>query len=257
MPEKFIVGLTRNDGVAVEAHGNSTHFHRAVKPHVARVAVIAPGQFEVIRQWVKNADSPDGSLIAFFLSRGMLPEAMVRSNEHVELMSLAATRDRLVCARASLICNMHGMFVRNGEKVRRAAHTSNDGFTEEVEAREQRLIESIELEAIRTMISSLNHDIEKLAWAMRDCAKILPRYECIVSIRGIGPLSAGFILSQVGDIEDFREPGKRASCFAAIPGVSNSNQANSVGRIAKRGNKLARKPSSNVRWSLRDSTHTS
>ena len=73
--EQFAAGLHPEDEVAVEATGNSGHFCKIVSPHVARVVVIAPWQFEVIRRSVKKTDHHDARAIAFFLSKDMLPEA--------------------------------------------------------------------------------------------------------------------------------------------------------------------------------------
>ena len=62
----------------------------------------------------------------------MLPEARIKSDEHMQLSSLITTRDQLVKLRVSLIGKVHGMFVRHGLKVKREVLTSKAGFIREV-----------------------------------------------------------------------------------------------------------------------------
>ena len=119
--EQFINGLHAGDAVAIEATGNAAYFCKMVEPFVARVVVIAPWQFEVIRRSVKKTDKHDARAIALFLSKDMLPEARIKSEEHVQLSSLITTRDQLVKLRVSLLGKVHGLFVRHGLKIRRVA----------------------------------------------------------------------------------------------------------------------------------------
>ena len=59
----------------MEASGNTAWFRERVSANVARVIVVAPGQFEVIRRSIKRTDKNDARTIAFFLSKDMLQDA--------------------------------------------------------------------------------------------------------------------------------------------------------------------------------------
>lgn len=238
--EQFIKGLAGGDEVAIEATGNAAHFCKMVEPYVSRVVVIAPWQFEVIRRSVKKTDKHDARAIALFLSKDMLPEARVKSEEHIQLSSLITTRDQLVRLRVSLIGKVHGMFVRHGLKIKREVLTSKIGFIREVENHDWSLLECAELEVIHTQLQSLHIGIKQLEKDITAYAKNLPGYENLISIKGIGPLSAAVMLTHIGNIEDFKNAGKLAAYFGIVPKVSNSNETNNSGRITKRGNKLAR-----------------
>jgi len=238
--EQFMKGLAGEDEIAIEATGNAAHFCKMVEPHVSRVVVIAPWQFEVIRRSVKKTDKHDARAIALFLSKDMLPEARVKSDEHVQLSSLITTRDQLVRLRVSLIGKVHGMFVRHGLKIKREVLTSKTGFIREVESHDWSLLECAELEVIQTQLQSLHIGIKQLEKDITAYAKELPGYDNLISIKGIGPLSAAVMLTHIGDIEDFKNTGKLAAYFGIVPKVSNSNETNNSGRITKRGNKLAR-----------------
>jgi transposase len=81
--EQFLHGVHAGDEVALEATGNAAYFCKMVEPHVSRVVVIAPWQFEVIRRSVKKTYKHDARAIALFLSKDRLPEARVKREEHV------------------------------------------------------------------------------------------------------------------------------------------------------------------------------
>lgn len=239
--EQFIKGLAEEDEVAIEATGNAAHFCKMVEPHVARVVVIAPWQFEVIRRSVKKTDKHDARAIALFLSKDMLPEARMKTQENAQLSSLISTRSQLVKLRVSLLGKVHGMFVRHGLKVKKEALTSKAGFARHVESYgEWSTLEKCELAVIESQLGALRENVKQLEKSITEFAKDLAGYENIISIKGIGPLSAAVMLTHIGDITDFKNAGKLAAYFGIVPKVSNSNETNNSGRITKRGNKIAR-----------------
>ncbi len=238
--EQFITGLQRDDEVAVEATGNSAWFREQVLAHVARVAIIAPWQFEVIRRSVKKTDKHDARAIAFFLSKDMLPEARLKDTVHVQLASTIATRDQLVKLRVSLLNKVHGLFNRHGIKIRKETLTSRKGFERSVASHQWDGLERVELEVIAAQLEGIKQGCKRLEKEITTFAKTLPGYENLISIKGIGPLSAAVFLCTIGEIGDFAKPGKLAAYFGITPRVSQSNDAQRVGRITKRGNKIAR-----------------
>lgn len=238
--ERFIKNLQSGDEVALEATGNSLWFREQILPYVSRVAIIAPWQFEVIRRSVKKTDKNYARSIAFFLSKDMIPEARIKSKVHIELASLIATRDQLVKLRVSLLNKAHGLFVKNGLKVKKEVLTTKVGFTKMAGSHEWSLIEKIEIEAIAEQLESIKNTCKKLEKEICRFAQALPGYANLVSIKGIGDLSAAIFLCNIGDIEDFARAGNLAAYFGITPRVSQSNDSNRIGRITKRGNKIAR-----------------
>lgn len=239
--ERFAGSLHSDDEVAVEATGNSAHFCQIVSPHVKRVVVIAPWQFEVIRRSVKKTDHHDARSIAFFLSKDMLPEARCKSEEHTQLTSLITTRDQLVGLRVSLLGKVHGLFVRHGMKVKREALTSRKGFARHVASYSWSALEKVELDVIAAQLEAIRETVKTLEKEIAAFAKTMPGYDNLISIKGIGPLSVAVMLTHIGEIADFKDTGKLAAFFGIVPRVSQSNASCNIGRITKRGSKIARK----------------
>lgn len=239
--EEFVSGLSKDDEVAIEATGNSAYFCRTVEPHVARVVILAPWQFNVIRRSVKKTDKNDARAIALFLSKDMLPEARTKKEEHVQLTSLIMTRDQLVRLRVSLLGKVHGLFVRHGLKIKREVLTTKVGFMRHVESHEWGAMEKAEITIIGNQLDSLTANIKALEKEITAFAKTLPGYENLLSIKGVGALSAAVMLAHIDEIGAFKDPGKLAAYFGITPKVSQSNDVSNHGRITKRGNRLARK----------------
>jgi transposase len=238
--ERFLAVLQAEDEVALEATGNSAWFREQVLPHVARVAIIAPWQFEVIRRSVKKTDKHDARAIAFFLSKDMLPEARQKDEAHTRLASAIATRDQLVKLRVSLLNKVHGLFIRHGMKIKKETLTSKKGFEQAVAGHAWEALEQVEIDVIATQLHSIRESCKRLEKEITAFAKTLPGYDNLISIKGIGPLSAAVFLCTIGDIEDFARTGNLAAYFGITPRVSQSNDSQRVGRITKRGSKTAR-----------------
>jgi transposase len=99
---------------------------------------------------------------------------------------------------------------------------------------------SAELRVLAGQIRSLNQSITELEGLIEAEGPKLTGHENLMSIKGIGPVSAAVLLSVIGDIRDFSDPGRLAAYLGLVPRVTNSNETERSGHITKQGNKLAR-----------------
>ncbi|MBA3784115.1 MAG: IS110 family transposase [Acidobacteria bacterium] len=237
--EKFVSGLSGTDEIAVEATGNTGWFAEQVKDKVRRVVLVNPRQFEVVKNSVKKTDKNDAINLARFLKANLLPEVRAKREEAEKVQSLVNTRTKLVRLKTSLLNKIHALYVSNGLKLRRASLSSEKGL-EKVFSIQWSEIEKLELEIIIDQIRSLKMSIKKLEKAIDQEAMKLKGFENLKTMSGIGSLSAGILLSVIGNIKDFASEDKLASYFGIVPRVSNSADSVNHGRITKRGNKTGR-----------------
>ena len=94
---------------------------------------------------------------------------------------------------------------------------------------------------ITEQLESLRKSLKKLEKEIMSFAETLPGFKNLISIKGIGALSAAILLSTIGEISDFAKTGNLAAYLGIVPRVSQSNDQHLVGRITKRGSKIARK----------------
>ena len=236
---EFQKSLRRGDHLAVEATGNTRWFVSQIKGWVANLVIVNPNQFEVIRKSVKKCDRHDARALALFLSKEMLPEARLKDERAAAINSLAATRDKLVKLRTTLVNKLHALHRERGWLSRKSQFLSGKGL-QAVLAREWGATTGVEVEVIVTQIGSLTGGIKRLDVHMEASGAELPGPQNLVSIKGIGPKAAAILLSVIGEVKDFDSEAKLASYFGIVPRVSNSNDQVQHGRITKRGSKLGR-----------------
>jgi transposase len=202
--ESFKESLHPTDHVAVEATSTTRFFYNHVAPLLDRCVVVNPSQFEVIKQSVSKTDKNDALRLAQFLSKGMLPEARMKTEAHAQLSSLANTRDKLVKLRTSLINKIHAILKGHGLESRREAYSCESGLKEVMKLRFSPCAE-VEVEVIVSQIRSLNEGIKKLDKQIAVEGAKLEGCENLTSIKGVGIKSAAILVSIIGDVRDFEK----------------------------------------------------
>lgn len=237
--DRFCLGLSADDAIAVEATGNTAWFCDQVRPCVGRIVVVNTRQFKVIRKSVKKTDRNDARALAFFLSKDMLPEARLKSRAEDELGSLTQARDLLVKQRTGLLNRIHALHNRHGIKLKKEGLCSKKRLMALDIGRFSRL-EQVELRIMRDQALQLTAAIHELDRQIERAAGAMDGYESLISIKGIGPRSAAVFLSTIGNVNDFEDADRLAAYLGIVPKVSQSNETDNRGRITKRGSKLAR-----------------
>jgi transposase len=236
----FAAQLRKEDELAVESTGNTRLFHDAVIEHVARVAVVNPSQFKVISQSVKKTDKNDAELLALYLAKGLLPEVRMKERKQREISHLAQTRDLLVKQRSALKAKINNLLSAEGINLKREALSSNKAL-ERVLALPLSALMRAEVRVLVGQIRGLNQSIAELEELIEEEGPKLAGHANLMSIKGIGSVSAAVLSSVIGDIRDFSDAGKLAAYLGLVPRIQNSNETEHSGRITKQGNKLARK----------------
>lgn len=236
---KFTAKLRPTDQVAVEVTGNTRLFHDAVVPHVGRVVAVNPSQFKVITHSVKKTDPNDARNLALYLAKDLLPEVRMKDKTQAQIASLTQTRDTMVKLRTALKNKVNNVCSAHGVNLNKESLASEKGLRAVLEMRFDTLV-NLELKIIIEQIRSLNQSIAELEQTIGKEGQKLDGHKNLTSIKGIGGLSAGILLSIIGDIGDFSDEGKLAAYFGIVPRISNSNETEHSGRITKRGTKLGR-----------------
>lgn len=236
---QFVRKLRPTDQLAVEVTGNTRLFYNAVAAHVAKVVVVNPTQFKLIRQSVKKTDPHDARTLAFYLSKEMLPEVRMKDTLHAQLASLTQTRDTLVKQRTALKNKVNNILSAHGINLRKESLASDVGLDRVLEMTFDAIV-ATELRVIVGQIRALNQSIAELEKTIKTEGAKLPGHRNLKSIKGIGDLGATVLLTAIGDINDFAHPGKLAAYFGIVPRVRKSNETEHTGRITKHGTKLGR-----------------
>ena len=239
--------LKKGDCLGIEATTNTRFFVQEIREYVKEVKVINPHQFKIICKSTKKTDKIDAQVIAFYLSKGMIPEVRIKEKNSSELLSLATTRDRLVKLRTALKNKIHNILSSYGIVTKKEFLSSEKGLQRVMEM-EISDCAKIEVKIVIEQIQSLTKGIDELEDAIVKKWKSVKGFENITSIKGIGNLSGVILLSVIGDIKDFESEKKLDSYLGIVPRVEQSNDKLIYGKITKNGNKLARKTLVQCAW---------
>jgi transposase len=194
---------------------------------------------KVIVNSTKKTDKADSELLAFYLSKGMLPEIIMKDEYSSQIKSLCNTRDKLVKLRTALKNKIHNILLSHGIISKREDFSSEKGL-QKAQSYALEEIAEVELDVIVAQIHHLNEGIRKLDQKIESKGKDLKGYKNITSIKGIGPKSGTILLSVIGDIDRFPSQKRLDAYFGIVPRVRNSSDTIHHGRITKQGSKLGR-----------------
>ncbi len=156
-----------------------------------------------------------------------------------ELGHLARARDLLVKQRSALKTKINNLLSSEGMNLKRESLSSNKAL-ERVLALPLSPLMLAEARVMVGQIRALAGSISELEALLEEEGPNLAGHKNLTSIKGIGPVGAAVLLSAIGDIKDFSDPGKLAAYLGLVPRVQNSNETEHSGRITRQGNKLAR-----------------
>ena len=156
-----------------------------------------------------------------------------------EISHLAQTRDLLVIQRSALKTKINNLLSAEGINLKKESLSSNKAL-ERVLSLPLLPLMLVEARVLVGQIRSLNYGIAELEELIEEEGPKLAGHKNLMSIKGIGPVSAAVLLTAIGRIEDFADVGKLAAYLGLVPRVQNSNETERSGHITKQGDKLAR-----------------
>ncbi len=225
--------------LAVETTGNARYFKNQMEAEGFVVLVVNTNKFKVISQSTKKNDRNDASTLAYYLYKEMLPESYLADQSSEELRRMLKSRSLLVSTVVKLKNQIHGMMLGYGI-------TTKGGQLQSKKKRQFLLCDledhgyseaAASLKVILQSIEAIEVQIKELEKRLSEMTKEDEDVELLMSIPGVGPLTATTIAAYTKDIEKrFEGDFKRfASYIGIVPSVHSSNEVVRMGRITKRG----------------------
>ncbi len=204
---------------------------------------IIPAQF--VKPYVKSnkSDIIDAAAIAEAVTRSSMRFVEVRTPDQIDLQALHRVRDRMVAERTALICQMRAFCLEYGI----AIHQGPGKFKMEL----PRILadEANDLTpAMRRLVSrafdDLQHLEERLAEVNREVAAIAESSDTarrLMTVPGIGPLTATALLAAAGSGRQFRKARDMAAWLGLVPREHSTGGKTTLLGISKRGNRYLRR----------------
>jgi transposase len=234
-------------GIAVESTYNwywlvDGLMHDGYQLHLVNTAAVK--QYEGLKY---SADQHDARWLAHLLRLGILPEGYIYPKAARAVRDLLRKRGQLVRSRTTQILSIQNLLARNlgCEISGNAIKTWTQDTINELDLLpEQRLA----VNANWTVMQCLDEQIKGLERAILAQARLLPEFQALLTVSGIGKILALTIALETGDIGRFATVGDFTSYCRCVGSVRLSNGKKKGVGNTKNGNK-------HLAWAMIEAAH--
>lgn len=241
--DKLCSKLTQFDVVAIESCNLAFRIERAIRNKVGcRVCILNPAKLAIIFMSTRKTDKEDSLKLARILrshTEDELPLVTPPTDEEWRRRKLLSEYRSLKALRTKEINRLHAIFEHNGftQFTRKdmcipTNRIKNIDLLKDYEKEEaERLTERLEL---------LEKQIEYLVKKINDECKKDENVQLLMTVPGVGPLTALSYVAYVGDVSRFENAHQISNFIGFVPKVDRSCTINRIGHITKQGNSLLR-----------------
>jgi transposase len=229
-------GLTK---IVIESMCSWFWLHDLLKAHNFDVVISNPLKTKAIASAKIKNDKVDSHMLAQLLRADLIATVHVCSLKTRKLKELLRHRQRLVRDATRMKNRIHMLLMKNN-----VSFAVTDLFGVKGMKCLQKVELSIyhrhQLKSYLTLYDCLTEQIEPLTKRIGQLAKKGPMAKLLMTIPGIGPLTAMFIIAEIEDISRFPSYRNLSSYAGLVPCLDASADKSGTGRITKQGSPYLR-----------------
>lgn len=207
-------------------------------PHAQELKVAHPAMLKAITAAKKKNDAADAEKIADLLRCNLLPECYMAPEEQRNLRRILRYRNLLVREAAKMKTKTAGLLMEVGaEYNKKRVHGAK--YFQELLGNLDYVPESVLnlLQMSRTSMESFDKMQKSLIRALRSDPQISQRVELLMSIQGVGEITALTWVLEIGEVERFGRVSQAVSYCGLCSAQKESAGKNFRGPISKKRNK--------------------
>ena len=227
--------------IGIEACGGANHWTRVFERFGHTVHRIAP---QFVKPFVKSnkSDAADAEAICEAVQRPSMRFVPAKSVEQQDLQSLHRIRSQAVARRTAQANQIRGLLMEYGliipqgiSYIRKAIPQILEDANNELTALFRELLVELyeEMVHLDERIKTLENTLEALCAQNDDCQRLL-------SIPGVGLLSATAMVASIGDIRAFKNGRELAAWLGLVPRQHSTGGKPTLLGISKRGDTYLR-----------------
>lgn len=235
--EGILQKLPAGTKIALEATGSWWWFVEKARALGHEIYLSHPKQTKAIASARLKSDKVDALMLARLLKADLLPTVWIPGERERQIRELLTHRVRVVRQRTAVINELQALYAKRnvdfemiGQRARPVVAGAEElsGYGPSIVERDVELVRVFN-EQIRT----LDKELERIAKDDEQARRLM-------TIAGVGPLTAVAVCCWVGDIGRFSNAKKLTSYFGLAPRVSQSGERERHGHITKEGNRMVR-----------------
>jgi transposase len=228
--------------IGMEACGGAHFLGRALREQGHEVRLI-PAQY--VKPYVKTnkSDYIDAEAIAEAVGRPTMRFVPIKTDQQLDLQSLHRVRERWVMRRTAVINQTRSLLLERGITLRRGRchlETALPGIIEDATAKLSSALRilltqmKLELDQLVLRIEEADAGIKQVAQENEACRRL-------VTIPGVGPITATALIAAIGNGAAFRKGRDFAAWIGVVPREYSTGGKQKLLGISKRGNAYLRR----------------
>jgi transposase len=235
----YFAALDKETKIVIESMSSWYWLYDLLTAKGFEVVISNPVKTKAIASAKIKNDKIDSHMLAQLLRADLISTVHVSSLETRKLKELLRHRSRLVRDATRMKNRIHMLLMKNNLR---------SPFSDLFGVQGLRYLKEIDLpdyhrqqlEAYLLLYEKLQEQIEPLSKTVRILAKENHTAQLLMTIPGIGPITAMFIVAEVDDISRFRSYRNLASYAGLVPSLDASAGKDKRGRITKQGSRYLR-----------------
>ena len=227
--------------IGMEACGGAHYWARRFREHGHDVKLMAP---QFVKAYVKSNknDTRDAEAIAEAVTRPTMRFVPIKDVEQQDIQALHRIRERLIGERTALVNEVHGLMNEYGIVIPKGVPKFRQAVVDKLESEKDKLTPLSqelfwklleEFAALEQQIAFYQEKLESLAKTHPECQRLM-------SIPGIGPITATALIAAVGDVGVFKNGRQFAAWLGLVPKQHSTGGQTRLLGISKRGDSYLR-----------------
>src|SRR5256712_10271774 len=228
--------------IGMEACGGAHDWARRFRAHGHEVKLMAP---QFVKPYVKSNKngSRDAEAIAAAMTRPTMRFVPTKDVDQQDIQALHRVRERLIGARTALVNEIHGLLHEYGIVVPKGVAKFRQAVIGKLEADKTKLTPLSqemfgklvdEFAVLEKQLVYYQEKLEALATTHPECQRLM-------TIPGIGPLTATALVAAVSDASAFKNGRQFAAWLGLVPRQHSTGGKERLLGISKRGDSYLRK----------------
>jgi transposase len=228
--------------IGMEACGGAHYWARRFREHGHDVKLMAP-QFVKAHVKSNKNDTRDAEAIAEAVTRPTMRFVPIKDVEQQDVQALHRIRERLIGERTALVNEVHGLMNEYGIVIPKGVPKFRQAVVDKLESAKDKLTPLgqelfwkllEEFAALEQQIAFYQEKLESLAKTHPECQRLM-------TIPGIGPITATALIAAVGDVGVFKNGRQFAAWLGLVPKQHSTGGQTRLLGISKRGDSYLRK----------------
>jgi transposase len=228
--------------IGMEACGGAHYWARRFREHGHTVKLMAP---QFVKPYVKSHknDTRDAEAIGEAVTRPTMRFVPVKGLAQQDIQSLHRARERLMKVRTALVNEIRGLLSEYGIVLPTSVSKFRKAFVAKLEAERSKLTE-LGHELFQHLFDEFSEVEKRLVYydeKLTTMGRTHPECQRLLTIPGIGPLTATALVAAVSDAKQFHNGRQFAAWLGLVPRQHTTGGKERLMGISKRGDGYIRK----------------